>query len=139
PAPAPAASSALHLELGRVYLRFGDARAARTQLDEAARLAANPGERAQAYSSLAQLAEAAGDRSGAIAALERAVGDGGDGGGEAAARLGRLYLDARRWADAEALYGRRLAQARDPWQRDELLRLELELFRRAGTLAARVA
>src|SRR5581483_137138 len=141
--PAPgASSSALHLELGRVYLRFGDAKSAAAQLTEAARLAQGAGERGRAYAALGAAAEAAGDRAAAIAALEQALDAPAMDSGDAFSRLGRLYLDERRFADAESLYERRLAQLQAPndsWQREEILRLEFELFRRAGTLAARTA
>jgi tetratricopeptide (TPR) repeat protein len=154
---APTATAAFHLELGSVYERFQDLRTAIDHLSQAASLAEDQLQRVQAHSALARVKEAAGDRTGAIDALERAQAESekvkADGlkGTSAPAgplvgpvvddvllRLARLHAEAGRYDRAESLCERGLSGAREPWQREQFHRLEVELYRRAGTLEKKI-
>jgi tetratricopeptide (TPR) repeat protein len=148
-------SALFHLEIGGVYERFQDHKSAIEHLSQAASLAQDAGLRVQACSALAQAKVGAGDRDGAIAALEKARDEAespkrsapgtapgpfaGPVGNDVILRLGQLYVEAGRYEPAERLTKRALASAREPWQREQLERLLLELHRKAGTLEKKLA
>ncbi len=153
-----AGSAAFHLEIGGVYERFQDHKSALDHLSQAARLAEDSVQRVQAYSALARVKEAAGDRDGAIDALERARAEidklktpepsggpapagpfAGPGVDDVLVRLARLYAEAGRYEQGDALCERGLSAAREPWQREQFHRLQVELHRKAGTLDKKIA
>ena len=146
--PSRVGSAAFHLEIGGIHERFEDVAGAVEHFSRAAALAEDPASRSQAYSALGRAKEAAGDVDGAIEALERARVElervGKDqpivpGGEDVLIRLARLEAGRGRVAEALSLCERALSAAANPWQRDQLQRLEVELHRKAGTLAKRLS
>jgi len=146
-------TSSFYLELGSLYERYQDPKAAAESFAKAIEKAENPAQSVQGQTGLARVKEAQGDTDGAISALENALAErekpqapppgpgalppmmGFIGSGEdLVERLGRLYTAKGRYDDAERLYGKLLAGTKDPYQRDQVLRLQVALFRKAGTL-----
>jgi tetratricopeptide (TPR) repeat protein len=146
-------STAFHVEIARVYERFHDPQTAIDHLSKAAAQAEDAQQSALAYSSLARLKQDSGDPNGAIEALERARSDMEKSGPAGAPpklipndpfwsltddnvhlRLARLYAERGDYEKAQSICQSGLSAARAPRQREQLYRLAVELFRRAGTL-----
>jgi len=160
PAPSPAGeapqlragSASYWLDLGSVYERYRDGVRAREAFQRALDAAETAAQKQQAHMGLGRLRETAGDLKGAIEAFESAMVEADRGktqspasgpmgaypglasGEDLIRRLGHLYEGAQRFDDAERLYEKALAELKDPYQRDNLLRLEIALWGRAGTL-----
>ena len=140
------------LALGAVHERFRDPTAAVAHYETALARATAPRLRGEARRNLARLSETRGDRATAIEQLEAARHElAGESGsttaqpagdlqgplGDVSRGLARLYTAQNRFDDAEQLY-RSLSKS-DPWQREELARLLLGLWKEAGTLPRHVS
>lgn len=149
-------SSQFYLELGNLYRRYHDPASAAKDFALAVDKARTPYQTIAAESALGQEREALGDLDGAIKALKKALAEqdkaqkaaksgepppmmGPMGGGDLVGTLGRLYMEKKRYADAEHLYESALTQSKSPHGREQILRQEVELYRTAGTLNARIA
>jgi tetratricopeptide (TPR) repeat protein len=144
PSPHGVGSADFHLEIGRVYQRFGDAATAAEHFTRATQFAASAETTIQAHTAGGQLKEAAGDVEGAITSFEKAlaVSRGAAASGtrqEIALQLGGLYVQRQRFSDAERLYDDLLRSAREVWQRTQVQRAQIELYRRVGNLEPLVA
>jgi tetratricopeptide (TPR) repeat protein len=148
--------AAFHLEIGGVYERFGDPKTATDHFVQAVGAALDPSRRVLAYSALARVKENGGDRAGAIDALEQALatirdpkvagvsqagqpGLAGPASDDVVFRLARLYESNGAYEQARALCDRALSAAREPWQREQLYQLEVEVLRKSGRLEKEVA
>lgn len=156
-APPGVASVGFHLEIGAVHERYQDAKGAAEHYARAAAVAEDGAQRARAHAAVARAKEASGNRAGAIEALERArqelgtpgasarpSGTAGAGpleapGDDILVRLARLYLLEGRQRDAETICNEGLAAAGGGWERQELLRVQVELLRRSGALEQKVS
>ncbi len=146
-------SAAFHLEIGSIHERYQDLKKAADHFSQALQSAENAMQRVQAHSALGRVRDALGDKDGAIASLQQALAEmakgkaGGPSGGpvplmpgdEVVGRLARLFVEKREYGHAEQLCEDQLAAVREPWQREELYRIEVELYRKAGTLEKKIA
>jgi tetratricopeptide (TPR) repeat protein len=63
----------------------------------------------------------------------------GPGGDDVVLRLARLYAEKGKYDQARVVCERGLSAARKPWQREQLYRFVVELYRKAGTLEKELA
>jgi tetratricopeptide (TPR) repeat protein len=147
-------SPEFHLELGHLYERFQDSKSAVEHFVKVEELAKEPSQRMQAQLALGRVKESKGDEDGAIDAYERALaelakagsalassgpGSAGAAGSDAFERAARLYLKAGKLAKAQQLCDEHGAAFTDPWQKQRLVALELDVRRAMGTLDAKLA
>jgi tetratricopeptide (TPR) repeat protein len=149
-------SAAFHLEISRVYERYGDYKSALDHLSQAASMAQGPAHFVQVHSALGRVKEAAGDRDGAIEELEQAFAKmnesgavapappiaaplGGPEGNDLLLGLARLHAQKGNRERARALCERGLSVAIEPWQREQLYRLLIEVDRKSGILEKEIA
>lgn len=145
------ASPMFELDIGSVHERYQDANGAAEHYAKAAAAAENGVDRARAFAALSRVKELAGNRDAAIEALERArqalsahrppagparaMGQGDD----ILPRLARLYLDRGLVNEAQKVVDEALATPREGWQREEVLRVQADLWQKAGILEAKLA
>lgn len=136
--PRPAmGSAAFHLELGAVYHRYGGDKEAAEHFTAALQSAQDSGQRLQALAGMADAKEALGDRDGAVAALEQAVAS--QSSADAVSHLARLYAEKKQVEKAFDVCDRAAAASSDGWQRDQIIRVEVEIARAAAQLPQRIA
>jgi tetratricopeptide (TPR) repeat protein len=146
-------SAAFHLEISRVYERYGDYKSALDHLSQAASAASGAAQFIQVHSALGRVKEAAGDQGGAIEELEQAFakmnesGAGAPGTATAAPlgrpeandlllRLAHLHAQKGNRERTRTLCERGLSVTNEPWQREQLYRLLIEVQPAVDSTAA---